>query len=162
MVLHVTQRLKVQLYKYFILVELNSTMDRWAFAEISDFQTVKGKRLSCTTFLKSFMPRSPSWSMDHFIRLKIFLFLFSLGPALWLWDYLRRSGQGGYFIPLSGGIDSSSSSCIVYSMCKLVCKAAREGGRIFYSIKKKTYLEQKWYPCDCHRPILTLRPFSLR
>jgi hypothetical protein len=28
---------------------------------------------------------------------------YSLGPACWLWDYLRRSGQGGYFLPLSGG-----------------------------------------------------------
>jgi len=27
----------------------------------------------------------------------------ALGPACWLWDYLRRSNQGGYFCPLSGG-----------------------------------------------------------
>ena len=27
----------------------------------------------------------------------------SLGPACWLWDYLRRSGQAGFFLPLSGG-----------------------------------------------------------
>jgi NAD+ synthase (glutamine-hydrolysing) len=27
----------------------------------------------------------------------------SLGPACWLWDYLRRSGQSGFFLPLSGG-----------------------------------------------------------
>ena len=30
----------------------------------------------------------------------------ALGPACWLWDYLRRSGSAGYFLPLSGGIDS--------------------------------------------------------
>jgi len=45
-----------------------------------------------------------------------------------MWDYLRRSGQGGYFLPLSGGIDSSSSACIVASMCHLVCKAVSAGG----------------------------------
>ena len=45
-----------------------------------------------------------------------------------MWDYLRRSGQGGYFLPLSGGIDSSSSACIVASMCDLVCKAVSAGG----------------------------------
>lgn len=28
----------------------------------------------------------------------------SLGPACWLWDYLRRSGQAGFLLPLSGGI----------------------------------------------------------
>lgn len=26
----------------------------------------------------------------------------SLGPACWLWDYLRRSGATGFFLPLSG------------------------------------------------------------
>jgi len=52
----------------------------------------------------------------------------SLGPACWMWDYLRRSGQAGYFLPLSGGIDSSSSACIVASMCHLVCKAVHDGG----------------------------------
>lgn len=42
------------------------------------------------------------------------------GPACWLWDYLRRSGQGGFFLPLSGGVDSSSTACIVYAMCHLI------------------------------------------
>lgn len=27
----------------------------------------------------------------------------ALGPACWLWDYLRRSECGGFFLPLSGG-----------------------------------------------------------
>ena len=52
-----------------------------------------------------------------------------MGPALWCWDYLRRSGQGGFFLPLSGGIDSSSTACIVASMCRLVCKAAGNSGK---------------------------------
>jgi NAD+ synthase (glutamine-hydrolysing) len=44
----------------------------------------------------------------------------ALGPACWLWDYLRRSGAAGFFIPLSGGIDSCATSVIVFSMCRLV------------------------------------------
>ncbi|KAF8507701.1 hypothetical protein JB92DRAFT_3083999 [Gautieria morchelliformis] len=48
----------------------------------------------------------------------------ALGPACWLWDYLRRSRAQGYFVPLSGGIDSCSTSVIVYSMCRLVAEAA--------------------------------------
>lgn len=44
----------------------------------------------------------------------------SRGPALWLWDMLRRSGAGGFFLCLSGGLDSSSVACIVYSMCRQV------------------------------------------
>jgi hypothetical protein len=35
------------------------------------------------------------------------------GPACWLWDYLRRSTMGGFFLPLSGGADSSATASIV-------------------------------------------------
>lgn len=51
----------------------------------------------------------------------------ALGPACWLWDYLRRSGQGGFFLPLSGGVDSSSVASIVFSMCHLVVNAIQRG-----------------------------------
>ncbi|SPC67979.1 probable QNS1 - Glutamine-dependent NAD Synthetase [Ustilago sp. UG-2017b] len=44
----------------------------------------------------------------------------ALGPACWLWDYLRRSRTQGYFVPLSGGIDSCATATIVFSMCRLV------------------------------------------
>ena len=48
----------------------------------------------------------------------------ALGPACWLWDYLRRcGGAAGFFIPLSGGIDSCATSVIVFSMCRLVYSA---------------------------------------
>uniref|UniRef100_A0A672GNU8 Glutamine-dependent NAD(+) synthetase n=1 Tax=Salarias fasciatus TaxID=181472 RepID=A0A672GNU8_SALFA len=53
----------------------------------------------------------------------------SLGPACWLWDYLRRSGQAGFLLPLSGGVDSSSTACIVHSMCVLLCQAVEDGSR---------------------------------
>jgi len=46
----------------------------------------------------------------------------ALGPALWLWDYLRKSGLNGFFLPLSGGSDSSSTAVIIYSMCQLLYK----------------------------------------
>ena len=51
----------------------------------------------------------------------------ALSAACWLWDYLRRSGQGGFFLPLSGGVDSSSSACLVFSMCRLLVSAVRHG-----------------------------------
>ncbi|XP_043828730.1 glutamine-dependent NAD(+) synthetase isoform X2 [Dromiciops gliroides] len=53
----------------------------------------------------------------------------SLGPACWLWDYLRRSQQAGFFLPLSGGLDSSAVACLVYSMCRLVCQAVSNGNK---------------------------------
>lgn len=63
-------------------------------------------------------------------------YFYSLGPACWLWDYLRRSRTQGFFIPLSGGIDSCSTALIVYSMCRLVAAAATRAGkymeRIYY------------------------------
>ncbi|KAL7732308.1 hypothetical protein ACLKA6_018532 [Drosophila palustris] len=61
----------------------------------------------------------------------------ALGPACWLWDYLRRSGQGGFFLPLSGGVDSSSSATIVYSMCRQVVDAVQHGdAQVLYDIRK--------------------------
>ncbi|EPS39260.1 hypothetical protein H072_6954 [Dactylellina haptotyla CBS 200.50] len=53
----------------------------------------------------------------------------ALGPACWLWDYLRRSGTSGFFLPLSGGIDSCATATIVHSMCRLVIEACENGDR---------------------------------
>eukprot|EP01118_Nematostelium_gracile_P018304 TRINITY_DN809_c0_g1_i1.p1 TRINITY_DN809_c0_g1~~TRINITY_DN809_c0_g1_i1.p1 ORF type:complete len:696 (+),score=93.52 TRINITY_DN809_c0_g1_i1:55-2142(+) len=44
------------------------------------------------------------------------------GCACWLWDYLRRSGLNGFFLPLSGGADSASVLTVVGIMCQLVIK----------------------------------------
>ena len=49
-----------------------------------------------------------------------------LGPACWLWDFLRRSGAAGYFLPLSGGADSSAVAMIVGAMTRMVTSAARK------------------------------------
>ncbi|ODN97035.1 NAD+ synthetase [Cryptococcus amylolentus CBS 6273] len=51
----------------------------------------------------------------------------ALGPACWLWDYLRRSRTQGYFLPLSGGIDSCATAVIIHSMCRLVAEHAKKG-----------------------------------
>ncbi|KAF2101608.1 glutamine-dependent NAD(+) synthetase with GAT domain-containing protein [Rhizodiscina lignyota] len=52
----------------------------------------------------------------------------ALGPACWLWDYLRRcGGVAGYMLALSGGIDSCSTATIVFSMCRLVIQAIKDG-----------------------------------
>ena len=51
----------------------------------------------------------------------------ALGPACWLWDYLRRSGACGFLLPLSGGADSATTCALVGIMCKLVHEACRGG-----------------------------------
>lgn len=53
----------------------------------------------------------------------------ALGPACWLWDYLRRCGAAGYFLPLSGGIDSCATAVIVHSMCCEVMKGISQGNQ---------------------------------
>ncbi|XP_013415457.1 glutamine-dependent NAD(+) synthetase isoform X2 [Lingula anatina] len=72
----------------------------------------------------------------------------ALGPACWLWDYLRRSGSGGYFLPLSGGIDSSSTACIVASMCHLVCEAVLEGDSKVLEDARKITGDPNYIPTD--------------
>lgn len=51
----------------------------------------------------------------------------AFGPACWLWDYLRRSGTNGFFLPLSGGADSSSVAAQVGVMCQIVADEAKAG-----------------------------------
>ncbi|OQR76214.1 putative glutamine-dependent NAD(+) synthetase-like [Tropilaelaps mercedesae] len=72
----------------------------------------------------------------------------SLGPACWLWDYLRRSGQGGFFLPLSGGVDSSSVGTIVYSMCTLVDEAIKAGSQEVLSDLRMVIGDSKYMPPD--------------
>jgi predicted amidohydrolase/NH3-dependent NAD+ synthetase len=43
-----------------------------------------------------------------------------LAVARYLWDYLVRSGMGGFFLPLSGGVDSSSTAMLIYVMCDIL------------------------------------------
>ncbi|KAK4546042.1 hypothetical protein LTR36_002179 [Oleoguttula mirabilis] len=54
----------------------------------------------------------------------------ALGPACWMWDYLRRSKAAGFIVPLSGGIDSCATATIVYSMCRLVVTEIKAGNQV--------------------------------
>jgi NAD+ synthase (glutamine-hydrolysing) len=72
-----------------------------------------------------------------------------LGPACWLWDYLRRSGAAGFFLPLSGGADSSSVATIVGAMCHLVTKAVKKDptGPVAKDCRKVCRVEdESWIP----------------
>ncbi|XP_021258369.1 glutamine-dependent NAD(+) synthetase isoform X2 [Numida meleagris] len=71
-----------------------------------------------------------------------------LGPACWLWDYLRRSKQAGFLLPLSGGIDSSATACIVYSMCHQVCLAVKNGNAEVLADARKIVHDESYVPED--------------
>ena len=73
----------------------------------------------------------------------------ALGPACWLWDYLRRSGLNGFFLPLSGGSDSSSVAALVGSMCQLVVREARDGNEtVIQDAQRITGKGDDWQPDD--------------
>ena len=63
----------------------------------------------------------------------------ALGPACWLWDYLRRSKQAGYLVPLSGGIDSCATATIVFSMCRLVIQEIKKGNQVVIEDASRLY-----------------------
>ncbi|KAJ2550543.1 glutamine-dependent NAD(+) synthetase [Coemansia sp. RSA 1933] len=72
----------------------------------------------------------------------------NLGPACWLWDYLRRSNQGGFFLPLSGGIDSCSTAVLVFSMCRLVVDACCRGDAQTLADTRRIVGDPEYQPKD--------------
>lgn len=71
----------------------------------------------------------------------------ALGPACWLWDYIRRCNGTGYFLPLSGGIDSCATAMIVYSMCNIVVQEVKEGNeQVIADVRKLTRSTDDWLP----------------
>nr|XP_033338740.1 glutamine-dependent NAD(+) synthetase isoform X2 [Megalopta genalis] len=72
----------------------------------------------------------------------------SMAPACWLWDYLRRSCQGGFFLPLSGGVDSASSACMVYSMCDMIVDSVNRGDAQVLSEIRKIVGDCEYVPTD--------------
>ena len=71
------------------------------------------------------------------------------GPALWMWDYLRRSSLAGFLLPLSGGVDSACSAMIVFYMCQILMDAIRRGdGQVISDVQRiaGAYEEEGWLP----------------
>lgn len=50
-----------------------------------------------------------------------------LATSTYLWQYLCRTSSGGFFLALSGGLDSSSVALFVYGMAKTVHKSIQNG-----------------------------------
>lgn len=62
----------------------------------------------CTLLYQPSGSQNDEWKPEEEIALG--------GPSLFLYDYLRRSGLSGFILPLSGGIDSAATACIVYGL----------------------------------------------
>lgn len=87
----------------------------------------------------------------------------AMGPACFLWDYLRRSKLAGFLVPLSGGIDSCATAVIVFSMCRIVMQAVEDGNeQVIQDVKRIAggYEKEGWMPKSaqdlCHNTFHTL------
>ena len=81
----------------------------------------------------------------------------SLGPACWLWDYLRRSGQAGFFLPLSGGEfkQNQKRSHINHSLCSLYqCLEAINKLRNMHTEALSSYILPPFLLLSCILPNL--------
>ncbi len=68
------------------------------------------------------------------------------GPALWLWDYLRRSGARGFFLPLSGGSDSAAVTALVASMSIMVLENINGGNLETLNELRRVVKDNKFTP----------------
>lgn len=70
----------------------------------------------------------------------------ALGPACYLFDYLRRSGAAGFLLPLSGGIDSCATATIIFSMCRLAMAAVDAGEQLVIDVVKRWCRHAEAFP----------------
>ncbi|KAK8128311.1 NAD+ synthase (glutamine-hydrolyzing) [Apiospora sp. TS-2023a] len=52
-----------------------------------------------------------------------------MGTSVYLWQYLVRTSSPGFFLSLSGGLDSSTVALFVYGMAKVVLKSIEAGSK---------------------------------
>lgn len=54
-----------------------------------------------------------------------------LGISRYLWNYINIVNSGGFFLPLSGGVDSGSTSLFIYYMCHTIMSIVNnDGGKL--------------------------------
>lgn len=70
------------------------------------------------------------------------------GPACWLWDYLRRSGAVGFFLPLSGGADSAAVAALASIMCSIVAAEAETGNKQVVADARRIVGDDAYVPSD--------------
>uniref|UniRef100_A0A8C1THG7 Glutamine-dependent NAD(+) synthetase n=1 Tax=Cyprinus carpio TaxID=7962 RepID=A0A8C1THG7_CYPCA len=57
-------------------------------------------------------------------------------------------GKAGFLLPLSGGVDSSSTACIVYSMCVQICRAVKDGNSQVLEDVQRVVSDSSYRPED--------------
>jgi len=65
-----------------------------------------------------------------------------------MWDYLRRSGARGFFLAISGGVDSSVVASLVYCMARLVHLSCERGSKETIVALRRIVDDDKFMPKD--------------
>ena len=91
----------------------------------------------------------------NFITPKIYTFEeeIALAPSCWIWDYLRRSGASGLFLPLSGGADSSCVAIMISILTKMIFKEISENKNQFVLEELRKIVKNKEYYPKSEREI---------
>lgn len=111
-------------------------------------QVIPFKRIYVNETILSGNVGPPSIVLDHLNILTVEEEI-AYGPSCWLWDYLRRSGASGFFLPLSGGADSSSTAALVGIMCQNVVKAIKGGNQqVLRDVRRILNSDEKYIPSD--------------
>jgi len=69
-------------------------------------------------------------------------------PSIYLWDYLRKCGARGFYLSLSGGLDSCAAVLTVYNMCHLVYDAIvnnKDADQVLSDLRK-VLRKKNYYP----------------
>ena len=102
-------------------------------------------RVEAPIYIERITRERPSLSLGN-IKINEPVVEIASGPPLWMWDYLRRSGARGFFLPLSGGADSASVAALVASMAIFVKESIDKGNLETLSQLRKVVKDESFSP----------------
>lgn len=69
-----------------------------------------------------------------------------MSTAVFLRQYLVRTNSAGYFLALSGGLDSSTAALIVFGMARLVLQSVKSGDKKTLADLRRVTGEETFIP----------------
>jgi NAD+ synthase (glutamine-hydrolysing) len=69
-----------------------------------------------------------------------------MSTSVYLWQYLTRTNSAGFFLALSGGLDSSSVALFVYGMARLVLLSIESGAETVLQDLRRVTGDNKFVP----------------
>lgn len=80
-----------------------------------------------------------------------------IAPAMWLFDYLKLSGAVGFFLPLSGGLDSCSVALIVHRLAEMLADEYDRGCKMVVEFVRSRLCLKEIIDAEaiCHQLLIT-------